>query len=110
MPDQNYLDDLRLAHMMADNADSLTMSRFKALDLQVIAKPDLTPVSEADVAVEDAITRTLQTARPPDSVHREAREDTQAGRGCPDEHCKKKAEQDAAPQHPCCQPMIGVLM
>ena len=76
MPDQNYLDDLRLAHMMADNADSLTMSRFKALDLQVSAKPDLTPVSDADVAVEDAIRRTLKTARPRDAVHGEEREDT----------------------------------
>lgn len=76
MPDQSYLDDLRLAHMMADNADSLTMSRFKALDLKVDAKPDLTPVSDADVAVEDAIRRTLKTARPRDAVHGEEREDT----------------------------------
>ncbi|MFT3862530.1 inositol monophosphatase family protein [Micropruina sp.] len=76
MPDQSYLDDLRLAHMMADNADSLTMSRFKALDLSVDAKPDLTPVSDADVAVEDAIRRTLKTARPRDAVHGEEREDT----------------------------------
>ena len=36
-------DDLRLAHLLADDADSITMSRFKALDLQVNAKPDLTP-------------------------------------------------------------------
>lgn len=76
MPDQSHLDDLRLAHMMADNADSLTMSRFKALDLKVDAKPDLTPVSDADVAVEDAIRRTLKTARPRDAVHGEEREDT----------------------------------
>ena len=76
MPDQSFLDDLRLAHMMADNADSLTMSRFKALDLKVDAKPDLTPVSDADVAVEDAIRRTLKTARPRDAVHGEEREDT----------------------------------
>ncbi len=76
MPEQSYLDDLRLAHMMADNADSLTMSRFKALDLKVDAKPDLTPVSDADVAVEDAIRRTLKTARPRDAVHGEEREDT----------------------------------
>jgi len=76
MPDQSYLDDLRLAHMMADNADSLTMSRFKALDLKVDAKPDLTPVSDADVAVEDAIRRTLKSARPRDAVHGEEREDT----------------------------------
>ena len=76
MAEQSYLDDLRLAHVMADNADSLTMSRFKALDLQVTAKPDLTPVSDADVAVEDAIRRTLKTARPRDAVHGEEREDT----------------------------------
>lgn len=75
MPEQSYLDDLRLAHMMADNADSLTMSRFKALDLKVDAKPDLSPVSDADVAVEDAIRRTLKTARPRDAVHGE-RDDT----------------------------------
>jgi len=76
MPEQTYLDDLRLAHMMADNADSLAMSRFKALDLKVDAKPDLTPVSDADVAIEDAIRRTLKTARPRDAVHGEEREDT----------------------------------
>ena len=28
-------DDLRLAHLLADDADSITMSRFKALDLHV---------------------------------------------------------------------------
>jgi len=76
MPDQSHLDDLRLAHMMADNADSLTMNRFRALDLKVDAKPDLTPVSDADTAVEDAIRRTLKTARPRDAVHGEEREDT----------------------------------
>ena len=45
MPDQSLLDDLRLAHMLADQADAITMARFKASDLQVTSKPDLTPVS-----------------------------------------------------------------
>ena len=45
-----YDDDLRLAHVLADTADSITMSRFKALDLVVDTKPDLTPVSDADTA------------------------------------------------------------
>ena len=76
MAEQSFLDDLRLAHVMADNADSITMNRFKALDLKVDSKPDLTPVSDADVAVEDAIRRTLKTARPRDAVHGEEREDT----------------------------------
>ena len=38
-----YDDDLRLAHVIADQVDSLTMSRFKALDLRVETKPDPPP-------------------------------------------------------------------
>ncbi|MFE2044636.1 histidinol-phosphatase [Streptomyces sp. NPDC059477] len=66
MPD--YLDDLRLAHVLADAADAITMDRFKALDLKVETKPDLTPVSEADKAVEEFIRGQLQRARPRDAV------------------------------------------
>ena len=40
-----YDDDLRLAHVIADMVDSLTMSRFQAADLRVETKPDLTPVT-----------------------------------------------------------------
>ena len=69
-------DDLRLAHLLADDADSITMSRFKSLDLHVIAKPDLTPVSDADTAAEQAIRRTLSRARPRDAVHGEEMGDT----------------------------------
>ncbi len=69
-------DDLRLAHLLADDADSITMSRFKALDLHVVAKPDLTPVSDADTAVEEAVRRTLSRARPRDAVHGEEMDDT----------------------------------
>ena len=50
----DYTDDLRLAHVLADDADSLTEARFQALDLHVMSKPDLTPVTEADLAVEEA--------------------------------------------------------
>ena len=64
-------DDLRLAHLLADDADSIAMSRFKALDLHVTTKPDLTPVSDADTAVEEALRRTLSRARPRDAVHGE---------------------------------------
>jgi histidinol-phosphatase len=69
-------DDLRLAHLLADDADSLTMSRFKALDLRVTAKPDLSPVTDADTAVEESIRRTLGKARPRDAVHGEEMADT----------------------------------
>jgi histidinol-phosphatase len=69
-------DDLRLAHLLADDADSITMSRFRSLDLHVTAKPDLTPVSDADTAAEQAIRRTLSRARPRDAVHGEEMGDT----------------------------------
>lgn len=64
----DHTDDLRLAHVLADDADSLTMDRFKAQDLHVVTKPDLTPVSDADQTVEEAIRRTLGRARPRDAV------------------------------------------
>ncbi|PJT49819.1 histidinol phosphatase, partial [Streptomyces albidoflavus] len=51
----DYHDDLRLAHVLADAADATTMERFKALDLKVETKPDLTPVTEADKAAEELI-------------------------------------------------------
>jgi histidinol-phosphatase len=47
--------DLRFAHELADLADAITLARFRALDLRVDTKPDLTPVSEADRAAEEAI-------------------------------------------------------
>jgi histidinol-phosphatase len=63
-----YSDDLRLAHVMADAADDIAMRRFKAVDLKIETKPDLTPVSDADRAVEEAIRGTLRRARPRDAV------------------------------------------
>ncbi|MCB0896170.1 MAG: histidinol phosphatase, partial [Nocardioidaceae bacterium] len=64
----DYTDDLRLAHVLADDADSITESRFRALDLHVMSKPDLTPVSDADHAVEESIRRTLSRVRSRDAV------------------------------------------
>ncbi|RKN47149.1 histidinol-phosphatase [Streptomyces hoynatensis] len=66
MPD--YHDDLRLAHVLADAADAATMERFKALDLKVDTKPDMTPVSDADRAAEELIRTALGRARPRDAV------------------------------------------
>lgn len=59
----SYDDDLRLAHVIADQVDALTMSRFKALDLRVETKPDNTPVSDADRAAEEQIRGQLARAR-----------------------------------------------
>ncbi|MCZ4500143.1 MAG: histidinol phosphatase [Marmoricola sp.] len=64
----DYTDDLRLAHVLADDADALTTARFKALDLHVMTKPDLSPVTDADHAVEEGIRRTLGRARSRDAV------------------------------------------
>jgi len=69
-------DDVRLAHVMADDADSISMSRFKAQDLRTKTKPDSTPVTEADTAVEESIRRTLSRTRPRDAVHGEEMQDT----------------------------------
>ncbi|MFV2085228.1 histidinol-phosphatase [Micromonospora sp. LOL_021] len=63
-----YADDLSLAHLLADTADSMSMARFRALDLRVESKPDLTPVSDADTAVEKALRATLARTRPRDGV------------------------------------------
>lgn len=61
-------DDLALALMLADRADTLTSSRFGALDLRVDTKPDLTPVTDADRAVETELREVLARERPNDSV------------------------------------------
>ena len=67
----NFIDDLRLAHMLADAADSITTDRFRATNLSVSLKADHTAVSDADQGVEEAIRRTLATARPRDGFHGE---------------------------------------
>ncbi len=74
-----YDDDLRLAHLLADQADAVTTSRFRALDLRVEQKPDLTPVSDADRAAEEAVRAMLARARPRDAVHGEELADTGHG-------------------------------
>jgi histidinol-phosphatase len=61
-------DDLALALTLADRADALTRARFGALDLRVDTKPDLTPVTDADRAVEADAREMLGRDRPGDSV------------------------------------------
>jgi histidinol-phosphatase len=64
----DFRDDLELALLFADVADRITMGRFGATDLVVDAKPDLTPVSDADRAVEETIRVRLADARPNDAI------------------------------------------
>jgi histidinol-phosphatase len=61
-------DDLTMALGLADHADVLTSARFGALDLRVETKPDLTPVTDADRAVETELREVLGRERSQDSI------------------------------------------
>jgi len=74
-----YDDDLRLAHVLADAVERITMTRFRAEDLVVEAKPDLTLVSDADKAAEELIRGQLRRTRPRDAVEGEEFETTGHG-------------------------------
>jgi histidinol-phosphatase len=77
-----YDDDLRFAHVLADAADDITTRRFRALDLRVEAKPDLTPVTDADKAAEEILRNVLRRSRPRDAVLGEEFGRDGAGRRC----------------------------
>ena len=62
------LDDLALAHALADLADAITLDRYQAQDLVITTKPDNTPVTDADRAVETAIREALATHRTSDGL------------------------------------------
>ena len=62
------MDDLSLALSLADAADAIAMDRFLASDLVVETKPDMTPVSDADRAVEAELRTLLERDRPADAV------------------------------------------
>jgi histidinol-phosphatase len=61
-------DDLSLALELADLADAITLGRYRADDLAIETKPDLTPVTEADRRAEEAIRERLASVRPGDGV------------------------------------------
>ena len=69
--DKNLIDlqdDLALAHALADLADAISLDRYQAQDLVVTTKPDNTPVTDADRAVETAIRQALATHRQTDGL------------------------------------------
>jgi histidinol-phosphatase len=68
VPSGSHADDLDVALRLADIADRLTLESFGRQDLVVEAKPDLTPVTEADLAVESELRRHLGRERPGDAV------------------------------------------
>jgi histidinol-phosphatase len=60
--------DLAFALELAELADSLSLPRFRAADLRVETKPDLTPVTDADRAVERALRERIAAERPGETV------------------------------------------
>jgi histidinol-phosphatase len=61
-------DDLAFAHALADLADAISLDRYQAQDLVVSTKPDSTPVTDADRAVETAIREAISTHRSEDGL------------------------------------------
>jgi histidinol-phosphatase len=60
--------DLAYALELADAADALTLARFRAADLRVETKPDLTPVTDADRATERMFRERIAQERPGEGV------------------------------------------
>ncbi|MGC5628402.1 histidinol-phosphatase [Georgenia sp. Z1344] len=67
-PTRRIDDDLRLAHVIADQVDAHTTARFGAVDLEVTSKPDLTPVTDADRGAEELVRAQLARTRPRDAI------------------------------------------
>ena len=65
---EDVAEDLELALTLAARADAITIARFGALDLRVAHKPDLTPVTDADEAVEADLRDALSRHRPDDTT------------------------------------------
>jgi histidinol-phosphatase len=65
--------DLAVALRLADAADEITTERFRAADLVVDRKPDRSPVTDADTAVEDTVREILAELRPGDAILGEER-------------------------------------
>jgi len=71
--------DLAFALELADLADSISLPRFRASDLRVETKPDLTPVTDADRAVERALRERIAAERPGEGVLGEEEGDDATG-------------------------------
>lgn len=71
MDERVTTDDLALALELADAADAISLPRFRAHDFHVSTKPDLTPVTDADRAVEQMLRTAIAEQRPADSFYGE---------------------------------------
>jgi histidinol-phosphatase len=68
VPPTSNESDLDLALRLAAAADAISRDRFRAVDLTVTEKPDRTPVTDADRAVEEALRAVLALERPDDAI------------------------------------------
>ena len=64
----SYRSDIDFALTLANTADAITVDRFEATDLNVSSKPDMTPVSDADVACEQELRRLITQQYPNDTI------------------------------------------
>ena len=64
----HYSAELAFALTLADRADAISLSRYQALDLVITTKPDNSPVTDADKAVERAIIDAIAAQYPTDGV------------------------------------------
>ena len=62
------MNNLEFALMLADAADEISLARFRALDLNIETKPDRTPVTDADRAVEAKLRDLIAQHRPDERV------------------------------------------
>lgn len=65
---RNLTDDLKLALEAAAAADSISLARYQAQDLVIETKPDLSPVTDADKAVEKSFRKLISSKRAEDLV------------------------------------------
>ncbi|MDQ6847630.1 MAG: histidinol-phosphatase [Candidatus Dormibacteraeota bacterium] len=61
-------EELAFANELADAADAIAMSRFRAFDLVVNTKPDFSPVTEADEGIERALRELISSHRPTHAI------------------------------------------
>lgn len=73
------INDLDLALKLADHADAISLKRFRAVDLLVESKPDRSPVTDADMAVEAELRKVVSEYRPADTFIGEEFENTGSG-------------------------------
>jgi histidinol-phosphatase len=64
----DLLSDIALLKLLADEGDLISLDRFQAQDLIVESKPDQSPVTDADLAVENKLRAILELERPKDRI------------------------------------------